>query len=44
MTVRAEYRVPAASAREPKTEINKRVEEVVAMLRIEHLLKRDPAR
>ena len=27
----------------PKAEINKRLDEVVAMLRIEHLLKRKPA-
>ena len=42
MTVAAEHRVPLESQGASKAEINKRIDEVVAMLRIEHLLKRKP--
>jgi multiple sugar transport system ATP-binding protein len=42
MTVRQNIAFPLESQGMPKAEINKRLDEVVAMLRIEHLLKRKP--
>jgi multiple sugar transport system ATP-binding protein len=42
MTVRQNITFPLESQGMPKAEINKRLDEVVAMLRIEHLLKRKP--
>ena len=44
MTVRQNIAFPLESQGMSKAEINKRLDEVVAMLRIEHLLKRKPAR
>jgi multiple sugar transport system ATP-binding protein len=42
MTVRQNIAFPLESQRIPRAEINKRIDEVVSMLRIEHLLKRRP--
>ena len=42
MTVRQNIAFPLESQGASKAEINKRIDEVVAMLRIEHLLKRKP--
>ena len=42
MTVRQNIAFPLESQGMSKADINKRIDEVVAMLRIEHLLKRKP--